>query len=446
MKKRFLAALIVSLGMLVACDDSSSASSDNDKELSSSSTEKSGDSKDKSSSSKGKSSSSEAKSSDSKAESSSSKKEEKGEYKREFATSIASGETMFIGTMSLDHTGDLGKDYIEVGTRAGVVYYDGSLFIADLDIGSIARYSLDANNKIGKKSAELTLPGVWANHIYFVNEEKAYLGGMLDSLLIINPKTMKTTGAIDLSKYKGDDALVVSPGTGVIVDGRLYVGLLQNVSDYATGNKAQVAIIDVEKDSVIAVAEDDRVAAVGSLDDSQNQAFIVADGYIYCYSNASWGYAPGQVDGFLRIKVGETKFDKDYAWLVTKEVAIDDVTKKGNFKYLSPTTYANGTKVYAFLNVMVDLQQVWTDMDSYHNNTCKPVEIDLAKKTMKALPIGYSSSWASYGKYIDEDGTVIFAVSTEEDGNAYFRYDPKTGKAKKIATVEPIPMWIVPLK
>ena len=60
MKKRFLAALIVSLGMLVACDDSSSASSDNDKELSSSSTEKSGDSKDKSSSSKGKSSSSEA--------------------------------------------------------------------------------------------------------------------------------------------------------------------------------------------------------------------------------------------------------------------------------------------------------------------------------------------------------------------------------------------------
>ena len=189
MKKRFLAALIVSLGMLVACDDSSSASSDNDKELSSSSNEKSGNSEDKSSSST-------EKSSDSKDASSSSKKEEKGEYKREFATSIASGETMFIGTMSLDHAGDLGKDYIEVGTRAGVVYYDGSLFIADLDIGSIARYSLDDNNKIGKKSAELTLPGVWANHIYFVNEEKAYLGAMLDSLLIINPKTMKTTGAI----------------------------------------------------------------------------------------------------------------------------------------------------------------------------------------------------------------------------------------------------------
>lgn len=369
------------------------------------------------------------------------------DYKREFATSISTGETMFIGTMSLDHTDDLGKDFVEVGTRAGVVYYDNSLFIADLDVGSISRYSLAENNKLGKVTAKLSLPGTWVNHIYFVNDEKAYLGGMLDSLIIINPKTMKKTGAIDLSKYKDKDALVVSPGTGVIVDGRLYVGLLQNVSDYATGNEAQVAIIDVKKDKVIDVAKDDRIAAVGSLDDSQNQAFTVLDGYIYCYSNASWGYAPGQVDGFLRIKVGETKFDEKYVWKVSEEVGIKNLTEKGNFKYLSPATYpSEDGYVYAFLNVMVDLQQTWTDMDSYHNNTCKPVQVDLAKKKIKALPIGYSSSWASYGKYVEDDGNVIFAVSTEEDGNAYFRYDPKTDKAKKIAEAEQIPMWIVPLK
>jgi hypothetical protein len=369
------------------------------------------------------------------------------DYKREFATSISTGETMFIGTMSLDHTDDLGKDFVEVGTRAGVVYYDKSLFIADLDVGSISRYSLAENNKLGKVTAKLSLPGTWVNHIYFVNDEKAYLGGMLDSLIIINPKTMKKTGAIDLSKYKDKDALVVSPGTGVIVDGRLYVGLLQNVSDYATGNEAQVAIIDVKKDKVLAVAKDDRIAAVGSLDDSQNQAFVVLDDYIYCYSNASWGYAPGQVDGFLRIKVGETKFDEKYVWKVSEEVGVKNLTEKGNFKYLSPATYpSEDGYVYAFLNVMVDLQQTWTDMDSYHNNTCKPVQIDLAKKKIKALPIGYSSSWASYGKYVEDDGNVIFAVSTEEDGNAYFRYDPKTDKAKKIAEAEQIPMWIVPLK
>jgi len=369
------------------------------------------------------------------------------DYKREFATSISTGETMFIGTMSLDHTDDLGKDFVEVGTRAGVVYYDNALFIADLDVGSISRYSLAENNKLGKVTAKLSLPGTWVNHIYFVNEEKAYLGGMLDSLIIINPKTMKKTGAIDLSKYKDKDALVVSPGTGVIVDGRLYVGLLQNVSDYATGNEAQVAIIDVKKDKVLAVAKDDRIAAVGSLDDSQNQAFVVLDDYIYCYSNASWGYAPGQVDGFLRIKVGETKFDEKYVWKVSEEVGIKNLTEKGNFKYLSPATYpSEDGYVYSFLNVMVDLQQTWTDMDSYHNNTCKPVQVDLAKKKIKALPIGYSSSWASYGKYVEDDGKVIFAVSTEEDGNAYFRYDPKTDKAKKIADSEQIPMWIVPLK
>jgi len=47
---------------------------------------------------------------------------------------------------------------------------------------------------------------------------------------------------------------------------------------------------------------------------------------------------------------------------------------------------------------------------------------------------------------VEDDGKVLFAVSTEKDGNAYFRYDPKTDEAKKIGSPEQIPMWIVPLK
>jgi hypothetical protein len=432
MKSKILAAIVALTTCMafVACGDDSSSSASDDQEISSSSTKKTSSSSKK----------------EDKKNSSSSKKAEKGAYTRDYATAIAVSNTMFIGTMSLDHTEDIGKDFIEVGTRAGVVYYDGSLFINDLEIGSTARYSLDANNKIGKKQGEITLTGVWANHIYFVNEEKAYLGGAVDSLIIFNPKTMKITGSIDLSEYKDEGAMAVSPATGVIVDGRLYVALLQNVSDYATGNTAQVAIIDIKKDKVLAVAKDDRIAAVGSLDDSQNGAFIVAGDYIYTYCNGSWGYAPGQVDGFLRIKIGETEFDKDYVWKVSEEVGIDGVTKKGVFKYLAPLTKADGNVAYSYLNVMMDLQKEWASAENYYDYTCKAVKVDLAKKKMTALPIDYTSSWASYGKYIEEDGKVLFAVSTEEDGNAYFRYDPETGKAEKIASVEQIPMWIVPLK
>ena len=377
---------------------------------------------------------------------SSSSANEGGDYKREFATAIASGNTMFIGTMSIDHAEDVGEDFIEVGTRSGVIYHDGSLFITDLDVGSIARYSLDENNKIGAKQGEITLPGVWANHIYFVDNEKAYLGGMVDSLIIFNPKKMKITGSIDLSEYKDSSAFAVSPGTGVIVDGRLYVGLLQNVSDYATGDVAEVALIDVKKDKVLGVAKDKRIAAVGSLDDSQNEAFVVVDDYIYAYSNASWGYAPGQVDGFLRIKVGETEFDKDYVWKVSEEVGIKDLTSKGVFKYFAPFAQADGNVVYSYLNVMKDLQKEWTSAEDYYDYTCKAVKVDLAKKEVKALPIEYTSAYASYGKYVEEDGKVLFAVSTEKDGNAYFRYDPKKDKAEKIASLKPIPMWLVPLK
>lgn len=402
MKSKFLATFAVALtstALLVACsDDSSSSASDGD------------------------------------------------DYKREFATAIASDNTMFIGTMSLDHTDDIGEDFIEVGTRAGVVYYDGSLFVNDMDVGTTTRYSLDENNKIGQKQGEITLSGVWANHIYFVNKEKAYLGGAVDSLIIFNPKTMKVTGSIDLSKYKDEGAFAVSPATGVIIDDHLYVALLQNVSDYATGNTAQVAVIDIKKDKVLGVAKDDRIAAVGSLDDSQSGAFVVTEDYIYTYSNASWGYAPGQVDGFLRIKIGETEFDKDYVWKISEEVGIDGVTKKGVFKYLAPLTKADGNVAYSYLNVMMDLQKEWASAEDYYDYTCKAVKVDLAKKKMTALPIDYTSSWASYGKYIEEDGKVLFAVSTEKDGNAYFRYDPKKDKAEKVASVKQIPMWIVPLK
>lgn len=436
MKSKIFAAIVALTTCMafVACGDDSSTSASDDQELSSSSTEKSGkDAKSSSSSKKEKNSSS-------------SKKEEKGAYTRDYATAIAAGNTMFIGTMSLDHTDDIGKDFIEVGTRAGVVYYDGAIFINDMDVGTTTRYSLDGNNKIGKKQGEINLSGVWANHIYFVNEEKAYLGGAVDSLIIFNPKTMKVTGSIDLSEYKDKDAFAVSPGTGVIVDGRLYVGLLQNVSDYETGYTAEVAIIDVKKDKVLAVAKDDRIAAVGSLDDSQNSAFVVAGDYIYTYCNGSWGYAPGQIDGFLRIKIGETEFDKDYVWKVSEEVSIKDITSKGVFKYLSPFTKADGNVVYSYLNVMMDMKKEWASAENYYDYTCKAVKLDLAEKEMSALPIDYTSSWASYGKYIEEEGTVLFAVSTEKDGNAYFRYDPKKDKAEKIASIEQIPMWIVPLK
>lgn len=88
------------------------------------------------------------------------------DYKREFATSISTGETMFIGTMSLEHTDDLGKDFVEVGTRAGVVYYDNALFIGDLDVGSISRYSLAENNKLGKVTAKLSPGNLGKPHLF----------------------------------------------------------------------------------------------------------------------------------------------------------------------------------------------------------------------------------------------------------------------------------------
>lgn len=368
-------------------------------------------------------------------------------YKREFITAVTTDNVMYAGTMSIDHPDDIGKGFIELGTRAGVHALSGAVIVCDLDNGNMDRYELNENNEIGEKTGSLSYPGVMANHIISISDTKAYIGSYSDSLFIINPKTMKQTGAIDLTKFKNDSAMAVSPQTGIIVDGRLYIGLGQNVSAYASSSKAQVAIIDVEKDSVIAVATDDRIAAVGSADDSQNHSFMISGDYIYVYSNASWGYAPGQKDGFLRIKIGETEFDKDYVWYISDEVAIKNVTAKGNYKYLAPFSLPDEDgNAYSFLTVAQDLAISLGSMDSFYSYVCKPVRFNPEKKTMEALPIGYTASWASYGIYLEDDGNVIFAVSTESDGNAYIRYNPSTDEAKVIATIDQVPAWLVPLQ
>ena len=83
----------------------------------------------------------------------------------------AAQDNIFIGIVSLDNTQDVGKDYIEVGNRAGAAYFDGSAFSMDLDVGSITRYAIEGD-KIGKKEGSITLAGAWAAHLFFVDKEK----------------------------------------------------------------------------------------------------------------------------------------------------------------------------------------------------------------------------------------------------------------------------------
>lgn len=389
--------------MIVACDDSSSSSSDDDPEISSSSV-----------------------------------------YKNDLALGfVVGGSTIFIGTGSMEHISDIGSDFIEAPSeKAGMYYFDGSLYFYDM-LSSIDRYELDENNKMSAApiaSAEL---GFGSNHVYFVDKTKAYVGGMTDTLFVINPKTMKITKKIALNKYKDSKAIGVWPESGVIADGRLYVSLAQSTSTYTAGDTAKVLILDIEKDSILSIAKDTRVSAVGSLDDGLHRfSFEADDGYIYFYGLASWGYAAGQKDGFLRIKKGELDFDEDYVFNISDEIAIGGELKdnKGDYKYLMSTgfEYFGGTIAYGYIT----LSSKTSNSEDYMQYICQPVKIDFKAHTMESLPLNLSTSWNT-GLAIESDTSLIFGLSTAEDGNAYIRYNPKTNKTTTLGTLKQGgPMWI----
>ncbi len=364
--------------------------------------------------------------------------------KRDMALALSIDNNIYIGTGSLDDTDNLGNDFIESGMQAGFTVYDNAIYIMVMDAGTITRYPLNEDNEMESASGKLNLgANSAANHIFFASGQKAYIGSMTDSLIIINPTTMKKTGSIDLGKYKSDNATTVTAASGVIVDGLLYITLLQSQSMYIAGDTAMVAVIDVEKDSIIAIAKDARISAVGSIDDCQNGHITVADdGYIYFYGNASWGYATGHRDGFLRIKKGETEFDPDYCFRVSDEIALDGLTKKGNYKYLMTSAFAEGTTIYSNMTLL----ELSTNMEDFYQYICKPVKIDLAKKTVEALPMNLNTSYSAFFIYVESDTSVIYGLSTKEDGSGYFRYNPKTDEAEMIAKLSAgLPMWGVPL-
>ena len=62
-----------------------------------------------------------------------------------------------------------------------------------------------------------------------------------------------------------------------------------------------------------------------------------------------FGYQPGVKEGFLRIKKGQTDFDKSYCFTLAD---VDLVGVKGNkTSYAYMKVYGGNGKVYAYLNI-----------------------------------------------------------------------------------------------
>lgn len=413
---------------LAACDDSSSASSD--EPASSSSIEK-----DKSSSSEKE----EPKSSSSvKEEDKSSSSEEEKQEETKYLLSFMMETSQFVGIapLSADQK-KVVKDFIEAPNAGSVAYFNGSVYVLTTDDAmnsTLARYEVDNDYKMADKAAATAkFTGTNAIAMKFLHTKgldgKLYVEQALgDAITVVDIKTLETVKTIDLSEYLDEEsgALSTVPGSAVIDGKKMYVSLNQFVdfNNMIAGPRGSVAIIDLNKDEVEKVIYTDQVAALGGMDDMNGTAsFVDEKGDIYFYSNASYSFIEGYQEGWVRIKSGESEFDKD--WVFRMHDAAYDGKESNNNSLMVGGTYMGDGKFFGFFGN-------FADPTNFNNYEWEFVVVDVYKKTVeKVNGLTPTIPWFAPSIHLDYDGKSVLVGHADSKGGAIYRYDIASGKVTK---------------
>jgi len=299
--------------------------------------------------------------------------------------------------------------------------YGGDLYIADGRGGDkLTKYSRRADGTL-EETGRLTIPAAsWPYSTAFQSADKGYLTlNATGKVLVFNPKTMEKTGEIDLTEYAIGDA---SPDPSAILyrDGKLYVACLQSSDVMTSAHPAQILIVDLADNNKITSLTDAR-SAVASDMHTWRSMFFDEKGDLYVLCMASWGAIPGQKAGLLRVKKGETEFDKDY-FLNVSDYSVPDI--QGNkILHLNRISYAGNGILYATGNVAGLMSNPPDYINDYSFGAFK---IDLASKTITKLGLPYSIGYAI--SVLHHEGKVYFGLSTKS-GVGIFSYDPATNTA-----------------
>ena len=311
---------------------------------------------------------------------------------------------------------------VELDPSSGIMTYNGIVYTTgSLTEDKVKKFVFDGQTFV-KEGEFITGEGARAGSIIFVNETKAYVNTLFTpELIVFNPGDMTITNRIDLSPYAlGENDTNPNATTGVIRDGKLYLGLAQidTLETFKCQAGASLLIIDVATDTVEKHIQDDRACFTGAL--QPNSGLIMDElGDIYVNNDGAYGFYPGLKAGFLRIKNGADEFDPDYFFSIT-DLELPGVPG-GAASYAYHTAYAGDGFAYANLSI----PGLSSNPPDYVNDkSFLAYRIDLRNQTVTALDIPPTAGWA--GDTVIYDDRVIFGRSTDF-GTGLFFYDPASG-------------------
>lgn len=309
-----------------------------------------------------------------------------------------------------------------------VTLYNNDVFVMPSRFGDIVRkFTRQADGTLAE-TGSLTAPSASGPIATVIeNSSRGYISLFkAGKIIVFNPSTMAILNTIDLTSYAlGGDG---NPDPNILAfrNGKLYVACSQTSNGYTSSHPVQVLIIDVNNSFSVTSATDSRSAWAGSINE-QKSLFFDENGDLYVFCVASYGFAPGQKSGFLRIKNGQTNFDPTYFFNVS-DYSIADVP--GNkVDYLQRMRYAGGGIVYSTGNVYA----LMSNPPNYvSDRTYGSFKVDIVNKTITKLAIPYSNGYAaSVGLF---DNKVLFGVAGTS-GVGIFRYDPATDTASAAPVV-----------
>ena len=345
----------------------------------------------------------------------------------------------YIGTFSdLSQKNVDNKNAYEFGFGCYPFSYKNIVLLAEGVWGDkIHKFVRGSDGHISPAGTMTFAQGAKPGEITFVDEHLAYVSiNGRGTIAMIDPTEMKQLGEIDLSAYAvGDNN--PDPGCNVLRDGKLYVALNQSNSTHSSvpGVGAEVAIIDLGTKKVEKVIKDSRTRPVGMF--RHSCAFTDEKGDIYFYSAGMDGVNPLK-DGFLRIKKGETEWDKDYHFKLstTSIKGIPD----DNAVSLVPYLYDKNGNIYACIQLQ---SKTSNPPDFVNDKNFQPVKINVWNKTIEKIELPLTTSMGSfaYAKYGD---LIVFGM-TCANGTGYYTYNKKTGvcSSSPVTTTVGVPASLI---
>lgn len=294
----------------------------------------------------------------------------------------------------------------------------------------LRKYTIENSVIISKGSVQLTANS-GANALE-VKGNKAYVSySKIGKIAVIDIDKMQKITEIDISKYGiGDEN--PDPCQLVVRDNILYVALNQLVGGFTPDMKrpsVDILLIDTKTDKPIKMITEETAGMSMPTKPEADDRSMFIDEHNDIYINCISGFGMiGHKAGFLRIKAGETDFDKSYQFDITN-TAIDGLEEKAS--YFTAIQYVGNGKLYATVTVPAYYSQ--PKPDYFKDRVIFPVEVNLQTKTAKRLGTQASSNFgAIVGMYKEK---ILFGLTTTTD-NGFFVYDPTTKKMSEHAVIK----------